>query len=107
MVCDILKEGVIGDDLKESIIMMFNKMKQQSTIPECMKTATITMLQKKKCKLDINNWRGIFVTSVLRTILMKLLHVRTYQKVAHNMSDSQIGAQKRKSVRNHLFVLIP
>ena len=36
---------------------------------------------------------------------MKLLHVRTYQKVAHNMSDSQIGAQKRKSVRNHLFVL--
>ena len=48
MVCDIFNEGVIGDDLKESILMMFNKMKQQTTIPECMKTATITMLHKKK-----------------------------------------------------------
>ena len=74
-------------------------------IPDCMKTANITMLHKKKSKLDLNNWRGIFVTGVLRTILMKMLHERTYTKVAQSMTDSQIGAQKRKSVRNHLFVL--
>ena len=36
---------------------------------------------------------------------MKLIHGRTYEIVAQSMSDSQIGAQKKKSVRNHLFVL--
>ena len=36
---------------------------------------------------------------------MKILHERIYQQVATSMTDSQIGAQKHKSVRNHLFVL--
>ena len=43
--------------------------------------------------------------SVLRTILMKLVYERTYEKVDQSMTDSQIGARKKKSVRNHLFVL--
>ena len=36
---------------------------------------------------------------------MKLIHGITYEKVAQNMTDSQIGARCNKSVRNHLFVL--
>ena len=63
------------------------------------------MIHKKGNKLDLKNWRGIFVTSVLRTIFMKILHERIYQNVALDMTDSQIGAQKKKSVRNHIFVL--
>ena len=31
---------------------------------------------------------------------MKLIHEQTYEIVAQSMSDSQIGAQKKKSVRN-------
>ena len=103
--CDIFKEEVIGDDLKLSILMMLNRMKEQSYIPLSFKTTTITMLHKKNNKLDLANWRGIFLTSVLRTILMKMVHSRTYEIVAQSMSDSQIGARKNKSVRNHIFVL--
>ena len=84
---------------------MFNKVKDEVHLPDCFRTAHITMIHKKKCKLDLNNWRGIFVSSILRTILMKILHERIYQQVATSMTDSQIGAQKHKSVRNHLFVL--
>ena len=80
--CDIFKENVIGDDLKLSILMMINKMKDKTYIPACFKVASITMLYKKKNKLDLTNWRGIFVTSVLRTILMKMVHNRTYEIVA-------------------------
>jgi hypothetical protein len=87
------------------ILKMVNRIKEQTSVPEALKTANITMLHKKKNKLDLNNWRGIIVTSVLRTILMKLIHDRTYETVAHSMTDSQIGAQKKKSVRNHMFVL--
>ena len=104
-ICELFKEGVIGKDLKESILIMMNKIKKTLQIPDCLKVANITILHKKKCKLDLNNWRGIFVSSVLRTILMKLVHDWTYETVNVNMTDGQIGARKQKSVRNHLFVL--
>ena len=102
---ELFKEGVVGSDLRLSLLMMFNIMKDNISIPECLRTANITMIHKKKCKLDLTNWRGIFVTNVLRTIFMKILHERVYETVASSMTDSQIGAQKEKSVRNHLFVL--
>ena len=85
--------------------MMMNKMKDKVIVPECLRRANITILHKKKSKLDLNKWRGIFVCSVLRTILMKLVHERTYDIVSSNMTYSQIGTRKGKSVRNHLFVL--
>ena len=56
LVRDIFKEGVIGSDLKMSILMMVNRIKEQTAVPECMKTAHITMLHKKKNKLDLYNW---------------------------------------------------
>ena len=72
LVFDIFKEGVIGNNLKESILLMMNRMKEEMTVPECLRTANVTMLHKKKSKLDLGNWRGVCVTSVLRTILMKM-----------------------------------
>ena len=101
---DIFKDGVIGSDLKLSLLMMFNRMKDNICIPECLRTANITMLYKNKSNVELKNWRGIFVTSVLRTIFMKILHERIYETVATSMTFSQIGAQE-KSVRNHLFVV--
>ena len=105
LLSELFKDGVIGTDLKNSLLMMFNKVKDEIYLPECFRTAQITMIHKKKCKLDLNNWRGIFVTSVLRTILMKILHERIYHQVESGMTDSQIGSLKNKSVRNHLFVV--
>ena len=84
---------------------MFNEIKDKMTIPECLRTAHVTLLHKKKCRTEFNNWTSIFVCSVLRTILMKLIYGRTYETVDASMTDSQIGAHKKKSVRNHLFVL--
>ena len=55
LISDIFREGVIGSDLKLSLLMMFNRMKDDITIPECLRTANVTMLYKKKCKLDLNN----------------------------------------------------
>ena len=105
LITDIFKEDAMGDNLKLSVLIIMNKMKDETSIPDCVRTANKTMLHKKKDKLDLKNWRGIFVTSVLRTILMKLIHERAYEKVAPNMTDSQIGAVRKKSVRNHIFIL--
>ena len=76
LVCELFKIYVIGDDLKASVLMMMNRMKDEIMIPDSLRRANITILHKKSCKLDLNNWRGIFVSSVLRTILMKLIHER-------------------------------
>ena len=73
-ISEIFKDGVIGTDLKLSLLMMFNRMKDDISLPECLRTANITMLHKSKSKLELKNWRGIFVTSVLRTLIMKILH---------------------------------
>ena len=104
-VYDLFKDGVVGADLRESILMLVNRMKVQMKIPEDLRTANVTIIHKKGNKVDLNNWRGIFVTSVVRGILMKMNYERTYEIIDKNMTDAQIGARKNKSVRNHLFVL--
>ena len=70
-ICELFKEGSIGTDLKNSIPMLMNKLKAEMNVPECLRMAHITILHKKNSKLDLKNWRGIFVCSVIRTILMK------------------------------------
>ena len=74
-------------------------MKNDIFIPECLRTAHVTIIQKKNCRLDLKNWRGIFVCSVLRTMLMKLIYERIYEKV------DKVDARKNKSVRNHLLIV--
>ena len=97
------KEDVLGEDLKMSLLVMFNIMKQEAIISECIRNANITMIHKKKSKLDLNNWRGIFVTSVLRTFLMKMIQQHSYEKVLVSMTDSKIGARKNRRVQNYIL----
>ena len=44
---DIFKKDVIGEDLKESLLIMFNNMKQSQIIPDFMRVANITTMPKK------------------------------------------------------------
>ena len=104
-ICELFKEGVIGNDIKISVLMIMNQIKRQMCVPICLRTAHITLLHKKGSKLNLNNWRDFFLCSVLRTILMKLVYRRTYETVSSSNTDAQIGARKNKSVRNHLFEL--
>ena len=104
-VSELFKKDVIGDDLKISILLMMNRVKKELKIPQCLNRANITILHKKDCKLDLINWRGIFVCSLLRNILMKPIYERTYNIVSSSMTDAQIGARKNKSVQNHLSIL--
>ena len=48
MICDNFREGFIGDDLKLSLLMMFNRIKDEVSIPELLGTGNITMHYAKK-----------------------------------------------------------
>ena len=43
--------------------------------------------------------------TVLRSILMKLIHQDYYSILDKSMSDSQIGSRKGKNIRNHLWIV--
>ena len=46
-VCELFKDGIIGTDLRMSLLMMFNKVKDEVHVPDCFRTAHITMIHKK------------------------------------------------------------
>ena len=87
LINEIFKSNMIGNNLKNSLLLMFNKIKEQQTIPVFMKNANITTIPKRGSRLLLKNERGIFRVSVLRGILMRLIYNENYKKIDKNMSD--------------------
>ena len=56
-------------------------------------------------KSELLNDRGIFIVTILRTILMRLIYLDYYTQLDESMSDSQVGARKGKNVRNHIWIV--
>ena len=55
--------------------------------------------------MDLKNDRGIFILSILRKIIDRVLYHHFYPSLDSGMSSSNIGARKNRNVRNHLFVI--
>ena len=105
LINEIFKKDSIGTNLKESLLKMFNKMKEEKVIPQFMNIANITTIPKKGSKLLLENERGIFRLSVIRNILMRLIYNDNYDAIDSNMSYSQMGARKKKGCRQNIFMI--
>ena len=105
LINELFKLEVLGSDLKLSLLRLFNGIKEEGVFPDLLRKCNITAIHKKGSKMDIDNERGIFICSVLRSILMKMIYKDKYDIIDKNMSDSNIGARKKKNIRNHIFVL--
>ena len=76
------------------------------SIPALMHLVNIVAIYKGRGqKIDLSNDRGIFIVNIFRAILMKMIYEYNYDKVDKNMSDSNVGARRKKNVRNHIFIL--
>ena len=103
LVNEIFKDGVAGKDLKKSFLKMLNRIKEEDFIPDFVRLADIATIYKGKGgKCDLKNDRGIFLVTIFRSILMRLIYLEKYDKLDSSMSDSQVGGRKGKSVRNHI-----
>ena len=88
------------------MLALFNEIKRAQEIPKFMKIPELTAISKGKGPMnELKNERGIFIVSIYRTILMKLLYKEKVDKIEEHMSDSQIGARKDKNSRNHIWIL--
>ena len=100
MINETFKEGAIGADLKEALLMLFNGIKENQFIPPIMTLANISTIYKnKESRLDLDNDRGIFIITVMKKILDKLIYVDKYDDIDNNMSESNIGARKNRNIR--------
>ena len=71
-----------------------------------MRLANISSIYRQKnSRKHLENDRGIFVLTVIRMIMDRLLYEDLYPEIEENMSNSNIGALKNKNVRNHLFIV--
>ena len=82
LINDLFKPGTIGTDLKASLLTLMNEIKSKSHIPDFVQWANITSIYKGKGeKLDLENERGIFIVSVFRSILMRLIYNDKYRVI--------------------------
>ena len=103
---EIFKPTAIGDDLKKSLLTLFNLIKEEGKIPIFMSKATISTIPKKnKSRLLPKNERGIFLVNSIRGIFMKILFNRKSNMIDSNMSDSNVGGRPDKSCINHIWVI--
>ena len=89
-----------------SLAMLFNRIKNETNIPDKMRYKKVTALYKGKGPMMLRDSdRGIFTSTVLNCILQKLLLRDNYEEENANLSDSNIGARKKKNIRNNTFVM--
>lgn len=105
LVNELFKNEVIGDNLKLSLLHMFNKIRAGEKLPTFMNLADVTTVPKKGSSFELENERGIFRVTVLRSILMRLIYNDKYPEIDSNMSDCQMGGRKQKGCRNNIFIV--
>ena len=106
MINEIFKPGIIGKDVCCGLLGLLNGVKIETLVPFFMRLANITSIYKQKnSRKNLENDRGIFVLTVIRMIMDRLLYEDLYPEIEENMSNSNIGALKNKNVRNHLFIV--
>ena len=72
---DIFRSEVAGDDLKEAILSMMNRIKQEQSFPRCLELCNISSIWKRKnSRNDFESYRGIFRVTIFRSILDRLIY---------------------------------
>ena len=86
---ELWKPGVIGQDLFSALWALVNESKSKNYIPLFMRLANITSIYKLKgSKKCLENDHSIFVLTVIRGILDRLLYNDMSPEVEKNMSNS-------------------
>ena len=106
LIREIFKDEVMGNDMKVSLLTLLNKSKSSGKLPAFMQKFNVCAIYKGKGPItDLESDRGIFLVSIFRTIMMKMIYKDKYGLIDKSMSDSNIGARKSKNIRNHIFVV--
>ena len=103
---EILKPSVAGKDLKVAILKLVNRVKDEQIFPKALENCNISSIYKNKgCRNNFDNYRGIFRVPVFRTIIDRLIYNDEYDGIDTELTDSNVGARKKRNVRDNINVL--
>ena len=78
----LFKPGVIGCNLFQSLLIMFNQIKIETVLPDFMHLSDIVAVYKGRGgRMELSSERGIFIVNLFRSILMKLVYKDKYDIV--------------------------
>ena len=99
---ELIQSG--GNDLTLAMTKLMNNIKKQQKTPPCLQQCNITSIFKNKgSSKDLNNYRGVFRTTVFRIFLDKLIFSDEYETIDKQLTDSNVGKRKRRNIRNTFF----
>ncbi len=102
----LFKPGICGPDLVSAMTILCNTSKNSVYTPSMMRLNNISTIYKNKgSRFELVNDRGIFNMSIFRKIVDRLIYDDKYEHIDANMSDSNVGGRKGRSIRNHLFIV--
>ena len=103
LIFELFKPDFAGEDLFESLKLMFNGLRRNLSIPDFLQNVSITSLYKNKGrKNEFSNQRGIFNVSKVRYILDKMVYEDVYPIIENELSYSNIGGRKGRNIRDYL-----
>ena len=103
---ELFKNEAAGDDLKEAILKLMNRIKDEQKYPKCLELCNISSIWKMKGPRNkFASYRGIFRVSIFRAILDRLIYNDEYENIDQNLTDSSVGARSRRNIRDNIFVV--
>ena len=106
LINELFKEPYAGRDLYEALLMMFNQIKETKQFPDFMNKSNICSISKKKnSKHHIENERGLFLLTTFKKIFENLLFNSLYEDIDRHMSESNVGARKKRNLKDHILVM--
>jgi hypothetical protein len=103
---DIFCPEVGGDDLTLAILKLINMIKAEQKYHECLELCDISSIWKSKgCKNEFDSYRGIFGVTIFQSILDRLIYNDEYSNIDSNLTDSNVGARKKRNIRDNIFVM--
>ena len=102
---EALKHGYVH--LKESLYHMFNVVFRNGDFPNIWADGIIIPLHKKEDKMNVNNYRGIIISSCVSKVLLRILTKRidSYMSQSGKWSIHQCGFKKDHRTEDNLFLL--
>ena len=88
-----------------SLLKLINVVKRTQTSRNLSALKHLKFWKKKGKKSDLENDRGVFNVTKIRSILDRMIYNDVYDIIDSNMSCSNIGARKNRNIRDHLFVV--
>ena len=102
---EVIKYGI--QYLEGAILSLYNKVLSSGTFPKIWNDGIIVPIHKKNDKLDVNNYRGIVVSSCVGKVLLKIIskRIEKFMQQSNKWSINQGGFKSDHRTEDHMFVI--